>query len=104
MICMGAVVGYSVCSVTRVDITIDIAIFVKIFGKSLLIVSVSLIFLSKLIIIVDEEVRECVLLSLDEKFDTHLAQAENLTSLFIAIYDGVSQIISFVCLLCVHVC
>ena len=38
----------------------------------------------------DEEVRECVLLSLDEKFDTHLAQAENLTSLFIAIYDGVS--------------
>ena len=58
----------------------------------------------QIIIIVDEEVRECVLLSLDEKFDTHLAQAENLTSLFIAIYDGVSQIISFVCLLCVHVC
>ena len=26
MICMGAVVGYSVCSVTQVDITIDIAI------------------------------------------------------------------------------
>ena len=45
-----------------------------------------------------------MLLSLDEKFDMHLAQAENLTSLFIAIYDGVSQIISFVCLLCVHVC
>uniref|UniRef100_A0A1X7SYN8 TATA-binding protein interacting (TIP20) domain-containing protein n=1 Tax=Amphimedon queenslandica TaxID=400682 RepID=A0A1X7SYN8_AMPQE len=40
----------------------------------------------------DEEVRECVLLSLDEKFDTHLAQAENLTSLFIAIYDGVFRI------------
>ena len=49
MICMGTVVGYSVCSVTQVDITIDIAIFVKIFGKSLLIVSVSLIFLSKLL-------------------------------------------------------
>ena len=49
MICMGAVVGYSVCSVTQVDITIDIAIFVKIFGKSLLIVSVSLIFLSNLL-------------------------------------------------------
>lgn len=42
----------------------------------------------------DEEVRECVLLSLDEKFDTHLAQAENLTSLFIALYDGVSPSLS----------
>jgi FKBP12-rapamycin complex-associated protein len=30
-----------------------------------------------------------VLISLDERFDTHLAQAENLTSLFVAIYDGV---------------
>ena len=49
MICMSAVGGYSVCSVTQVDITIDIAIFVKIFGKSLLIVSVSLIFLSNLL-------------------------------------------------------
>ena len=29
MICMGTVVGYSVCSVTQVDITIDIAIFVE---------------------------------------------------------------------------
>ena len=57
----------------------------------------------QIIIIVDEEVRECVLLSLDEKFDTHLAQAENLTSLFIAIYDGVSQIISF-CLSIVCAC
>ena len=38
----------------------------------------------------DEEVRECVLVSLDERFDAHLAQAENLTSLFVAIYDGVS--------------
>jgi FKBP12-rapamycin complex-associated protein len=40
----------------------------------------------------DEEVRECVLISLDERFDTHLAQAENLTSLFVAIYDGVFRI------------
>ena len=45
-----------------------------------------------------------MLLSLDEKFDTHLAQAENLTSLFIAIYDGVSSfthVAFFVNLLCV---
>lgn len=40
----------------------------------------------------DEEVRECVLVSLDERFDAHLAQAENLTSLFVAIYDGVFRI------------
>ena len=40
----------------------------------------------------DEEVRECVLLFLDEKFDTHLAQAENLTSLFVAIYDRVHHV------------
>ena len=38
----------------------------------------------------DDEVRQCVLVSLDERFDAHLAQAENLTSLFVAIYDGVS--------------
>ena len=44
-----------------------------------------------------------MLLSLDEKFDTHLAQAENLTSLFIAIYDGVSQFISFLFIYCVCV-
>ena len=31
-----------------------------------------------------------MLVSLDERFDAHLAQAENLTSLFVAIYDGVS--------------
>ena len=57
----------------------------------------------QIIIIVDEEVRECVLLSLDEKFDTHLAQAENLTSLFIAIYDGVSPIYLFFVIYCVCV-
>ena len=103
MICMGAGVGYSVCSVTQVDITIY-SNFCKNFWKEFTDSICFIDFSFKIIIIVDEEVRECVLLSLDEKFDTHLAQAENLTSLFIAIYDGVSQIISFVCLLCVHVC
>ena len=60
----------------------------------------------QIIIIVDEEVRERVLLSLDEKFDTHLAQAENLASLFIAIYDGVSPFthVAFLLIYCVCVC
>lgn len=39
---------------------------------------------------VDDEIRECVFLSLDERFDPHLAQAENLTTLFVAVHDGVS--------------
>ena len=43
---------------------------------------------------VDEEVRLCVLTSLDEKYDAHLAQAENLTTLFVSMHDEV----------CVYVC
>ena len=39
---------------------------------------------------VDDDIRECVLMSLDERFDTHLAQADNLTTLFVALHDGVS--------------
>ena len=38
----------------------------------------------------DEEVRLCVLTLLDEKYDAHLAQAENLTTLFVAMHDEVS--------------
>lgn len=39
--------------------------------------------------LVDDEIRECVFLSLDQRFDPHLAQAENLTTLFVAMHDGV---------------
>ena len=39
----------------------------------------------------DDEIRECVFLSLDKRFDPHLAQAENLTTLFVAVHDGVSR-------------
>lgn len=35
----------------------------------------------------DAEIRRCVLESLDSRFDQHLAQAENLASLFIALND-----------------
>ena len=35
----------------------------------------------------DSEIRRCVLESLDSRFDQHLAQAENLASLFIALND-----------------
>ena len=38
---------------------------------------------------VDEEIRECVFMALDERFDAHLAQSENLTTLFVAMHDGV---------------
>jgi len=38
----------------------------------------------------DDEIRECVFMSLDEQFDAHLAQAEHLTTLFVAMHDGVS--------------
>ena len=44
-----------------------------------------IIFLS--IIIIDPDIRFCVLISLDERFDSHLAQAENLQALFIALND-----------------
>ena len=39
----------------------------------------------------DDEIRECVFMALDERFDPHLAQAENLTTLFVAVHDGVSE-------------
>ena len=39
----------------------------------------------------DDEIRECVFMSLDKRFDPHLAQAENLTTLFVAVHDGVSR-------------
>ena len=42
------------------------------------------------LIFTDDEIRECVFLSLDERFDPHLAQAESLTTLFVAMHDGVS--------------
>ena len=42
----------------------------------------------------DDEIRECVFLSLDERFDPHLAQAESLTTLFVAMHDGVSGLVS----------
>ena len=35
----------------------------------------------------DPDIRFCVLKSLDQKFDSHLAQAENLQALFIAVND-----------------
>ncbi|RDD40512.1 Serine/threonine-protein kinase mTOR [Trichoplax sp. H2] len=41
---------------------------------------------------VDPDTRYCVMSSLDEKFDTYLAQAENLQMLFIAINDEVFEI------------
>lgn len=51
----------------------------------------TLIFIS-VIFYSDDEIRECVFLSLDERFDPHLAQAESLTTLFVAMHDGVSQL------------
>lgn len=40
----------------------------------------------------DADVRYCVLMSLDEKFDPHLAQAENLIALFTALNDEMFEI------------
>ncbi|XP_013416422.1 serine/threonine-protein kinase mTOR-like [Lingula anatina] len=40
----------------------------------------------------DPDIRFCVLASLDEKFDSHLAQAENLSALFVALNDEVFDI------------
>lgn len=42
--------------------------------------------------LLDQNVRYCVLASLDEKFDPHLAQAENLNALFIALNDEMFEI------------
>ena len=43
-------------------------------------------------LISDPDVRYCVLMSLDEKFDPHLAQAENLAALFTALNDELVDI------------
>ncbi|XP_064598762.1 serine/threonine-protein kinase mTOR-like [Liolophura sinensis] len=40
----------------------------------------------------DSDIRYCVLASLDERFDPHLAQAENLSALFVALNDEVFEI------------
>lgn len=40
----------------------------------------------------DPDIRFCVLSSLDERFDAHLAQAENLSALFVALNDEVCLI------------
>lgn len=40
----------------------------------------------------DPDIRYCVLASLDERFDAHLAQAENLQALFVALHDQVFEI------------
>uniref|UniRef100_A0A8C7XXK9 Mechanistic target of rapamycin kinase n=1 Tax=Oryzias sinensis TaxID=183150 RepID=A0A8C7XXK9_9TELE len=52
--------------------------------------------LSKLLVVgitdPDPDIRYCVLASLDERFDAHLAQAENLQALFVALNDEVFEI------------
>ena len=40
----------------------------------------------------DPDIRYCVLASLDERFDAHLAQAENLQARFVALNDQVFEI------------
>jgi len=40
----------------------------------------------------DPDIRLCVLGSLDDRFDDHLAQAENLSALFVALNDEVFEI------------
>lgn len=44
------------------------------------------------VIFSDPDIRYCVLASLDERFDPHLAQAENLSALFVALNDEVFEI------------
>ncbi|WAR26259.1 MTOR-like protein [Mya arenaria] len=52
--------------------------------------------LNKLLVVgitdVDPDIRLCVLGSLDQRFDDHLAQAENLSALFVALNDEVFEI------------
>ncbi|XP_077105803.1 serine/threonine-protein kinase mTOR isoform X2 [Ranitomeya variabilis] len=52
--------------------------------------------LSKLLVVgitdPDPDIRYCVLASLDERFDSHLAQAESLQALFVALNDEVFEI------------
>ena len=42
----------------------------------------------------DDEIRENVFMSLDERFDAHLAQADSLTTLFVAMHDKVSELLA----------
>ena len=44
----------------------------------------------------DDEIRENVFMSLamDERFDAHLAQADSLTTLFVALHDKVSKLLA----------
>lgn len=44
------------------------------------------------VLLSDPDIRYCVLASLDERFDAHLAQAENLQALFVALNDQVFEI------------
>ncbi|KAK2504284.1 hypothetical protein MC885_005935, partial [Smutsia gigantea] len=44
------------------------------------------------ITLADPDIRYCVLASLDERFDAHLAQAENLQALFVALNDQMFEI------------
>jgi len=44
------------------------------------------------VLLIDADVRYCVLESLDDSFDSHLAQAENLSALFVAMNDEVFEI------------
>lgn len=50
------------------------------------------LFLCPLLRCTDPDIRYCVLASLDERFDAHLAQAENLQALFVALNDEVFEI------------
>ena len=42
---------------------------------------------SLLVLLVDDQVRLCVLSTLDERFNAHLSQPENITILFFALHD-----------------
>lgn len=42
--------------------------------------------------ILDPDVRRCVFLSFDQRFDLHLAQSDHLNYLFLALYDEVFDI------------
>lgn len=43
-------------------------------------------------LLLQTDIRYCVLASLDQAFDAHLAQAENLQALFVALNDQVFEI------------
>ena len=48
--------------------------------------------IDSLLLLADPDIRYCVLTSLDERFDPHLAQAENLAALSVALNDEVFEI------------